>query len=74
MPDSQKSSQSTSSSSTSTSTSSSAPKASLAPAGESTDPSVHQLLAELETARSNSDDDGVKAAVDALAELGYSAG
>jgi hypothetical protein len=51
-----------------------APKASLAPAGESGDPEVHRLLAELETARSNGDQDGVKAAVDALADLGVSAG
>lgn len=51
-----------------------APKASLAPAAESGDPAVHQLLAELETARSNDAADGVKAAVDALAELGFRAG
>jgi hypothetical protein len=58
----------------SSSSSHASPKASLAPAAESGDPSVHKLLADLETARSNGDGDGVKAAVDALAELGYSAG
>jgi hypothetical protein len=45
----------------------------LLPAGESGDPAVHKLLADLETARSNNDADGVKAARDALADLGYSA-
>jgi len=50
-----------------------APKASLAPAAESGDPAVHQLLAELDIARSNGDEGGVKAAVDALAELGFKA-
>jgi hypothetical protein len=33
----------------------SAPKASLAPAGESTDPEVHKLLAERQTAQTNLD-------------------
>ena len=46
----------------------------LAPAGESGDPAVHQLLAELETARSNGDDAGVTAAKTALADLGVGAG
>jgi hypothetical protein len=45
----------------------------LAPAGESGDPAVHKLLADLETARSNGDADGVKVAQAALAELGFSA-
>ncbi len=44
------------------------------PASESGDPAVHKLLADLETARLNDDDDGQKAAKDALAELGYEAG
>jgi hypothetical protein len=70
MADQQKSSQSTSADKSAAA----APKVSLAPAGESGDPAVHQLLAELETARSNGDQDGVKAAVDALAGLGVSAG
>jgi hypothetical protein len=50
-----------------------APSASpLGPAGESGDPAVHKLLADLETARSNGDGDAVKAARDALAALGFS--
>ncbi len=64
----------TASSSSTASSSHAPPKASLVPAGESTDPAVHQLLAELETARRNSDDGAVKTAVDTLAGLGYSAG
>lgn len=43
------------------------------PAAESSDPAVHQLLAELETARQNGNDEGVKAAERALSELGYTA-
>jgi hypothetical protein len=46
----------------------------LGHAGESTDPLVHQLLAERLTAFSNGDGDGVKAADAALAELGVSVG
>jgi len=66
-----------------------APKATLAPAGESTDPDVHRLLAERQAALSNlaaatpSDDDKAKAKaareqveeIDAqLADLGVTAG
>jgi hypothetical protein len=46
-------------------------KSNRAPASESGDPAVHQLLAEMDTARRNDDEDGVKAAQDRLAELGY---
>ena len=45
-------------------------EADLAPAGESSDPEVHQALAEREIAASNDDDDGVKAADERLKELG----
>jgi hypothetical protein len=48
-----------------------APAKQLASAGESGDPSVHQILAELETARSNGNDEAVKALTDKLAALGY---
>jgi hypothetical protein len=47
--------------------------AKLAPAAESGDPAVHQLLAELETARSLGDDAGVQEIIKAIADLGYSA-
>lgn len=50
------------------------PPAGLAPAGESSNPAVHQLLAELETHRVNGDVDEVQDIVAYLAELGYSAG
>jgi hypothetical protein len=43
----------------------------LARASESGDPAVHALLAQLETARSNDDDDQVKAVTKKLAELGF---
>ena len=43
----------------------------LLPASESSDPAVHQLLAEMDIARRNDDEDGVKRAQDALADLGY---
>jgi hypothetical protein len=46
-------------------------KVSLAPAGESGDPAVHQVLAELQSARSNDDADAVKAWTEKLADLGY---
>ncbi len=49
-----------------------APAPTLAPAGESGDPAVHKLLADLETARRNNDADGVKAAQAALLTLGFS--
>lgn len=48
-------------------------KANLSRAGESTDPAVQSLLAELQTARLNKDDDGAGKVLDRLAELGYSA-
>lgn len=47
---------------------------SLQPAGEASDPEVHRLLAELETARLNNDEDGMKEVGRKLADLGYSAG
>ena len=43
----------------------------LAPAAESSDPAVHQLLAEIETAKSNDDKDAEKAAREDLRALGY---
>jgi hypothetical protein len=43
----------------------------LAPASESSDPAVHQLLAEQDIARLNDNEDEVKRTQDALAELGY---
>lgn len=46
----------------------------LTPAGEATDPTVHQLLAELETARSNGSTDDASDIVGYLADLGYTAG
>lgn len=44
---------------------------SKAPASESGDPAVHQLLAEQDIARRNGDEDGVKEASKKLADLGY---
>ena len=49
------------------------PKAKPAPlglAGESSDPAVHALLADLETFERVGDDDGAKATVAKLADLG----
>ena len=43
----------------------------LAPAGASGDPAVHQILAELATARSNGDDAAVEALTAKLADLGF---
>lgn len=43
----------------------------LAPASESGDPAVHQLLAEKQTALSNGNDDEVAAVTKRLADLGY---
>jgi hypothetical protein len=43
----------------------------LAPASESSDPAVHQLLAEQDIARQNEDEDEIKRTQDALADLGY---
>lgn len=42
-----------------------------ASAAESSDPAVHKLLADRQTAEMNGDVDGVKAVDDQLAELGY---
>ena len=47
-----------------------APKV-LARASESGDPSVHQLMAELQTARLNGDADAASSLAAQLAELGY---
>lgn len=47
---------------------------SLQLAGESTDPEVHRLLAERETARLNNSEDGVNDIDRRLRDLGYSAG
>lgn len=43
----------------------------LAPAAESSDPAVHQLLAALQTARSNGNDDEVNVVTRKLADLGF---
>jgi len=48
-----------------------APKPRLARASESGDPAIHVLLAELQTARANGDDNEVKAVTVKLADLGY---
>ena len=48
-----------------------APKAKLARASESGDPAVHALLAHLQTARANGDDEQVEALTKQLADLGY---
>lgn len=45
----------------------------LAPAGESGNPAVQQLLAELQTLRANGAEDDARDIVTYLAELGYSA-
>jgi hypothetical protein len=51
------------------------PKAqNLTPAGESTNPEVHSLLAELESFRLNGNTEAADKVLDRLAELGYSAG
>lgn len=49
-------------------------KSGLTPAGESSNPAVHQLLAELQTHQANGDVDDAQDIVAYLAELGYSAG
>lgn len=46
----------------------------LTPAGESSNPAVHQLLAELESHRTNGDMDEAQDIIGYLASLGYSAG
>jgi hypothetical protein len=43
----------------------------LAPAAESTDPAVHQLLAEIQTAQMNDNKDAEAAAREDLRALGY---
>ena len=43
----------------------------LAPAAESSDPAVHQLLAEIQTAKLNDDKDAEKNAREDLRALGY---
>lgn len=43
----------------------------LAPASESGDPAVHQILAERQTAAMNSDEGAIAAADSALAKLGF---
>jgi len=48
-----------------------APRANLAPAAESGDPAVHQLLAEIQTAQMNDDKDAEKNAREDLRALGY---
>lgn len=45
----------------------------LTPAAESSDPNAQTLLAELQTARLNKNDEDAKKVLDKLAELGYSA-
>jgi hypothetical protein len=47
-----------------------AAKAPLGSAGESSDPAVHQLLAERQSAESNGDKKAIEAIDDKLAELG----
>jgi phage tail tape-measure protein len=47
--------------------------AALGDAGASTDPAVHQLLAQLEIHERNGDEDGVKTVTGRLADLGYQA-
>jgi hypothetical protein len=48
-------------------------KSGLLPAAESSSPEVHNLLAELETARANGAEDDARDLVRYLAELGYAA-
>jgi len=48
-----------------------APRGNLAPAAESSDPAVHQLLAEIQTAQMNDDKDAEKDAREDLRALGY---
>lgn len=43
----------------------------LQPASESSDPAVHEVLAQIQTARSNGDDDETERLTKHLAELGY---
>lgn len=48
-----------------------APTQSLARASESTDPAVHQLIAEMQSARMNGDDAKAAALTQQLADLGF---
>lgn len=48
-----------------------APKRELVPAGSSTDPAVHQLMAHIQTAQMNDDQEAVDSLNEQLAELGY---
>lgn len=50
-----------------------APKGNLLPAGSSTNPIVHGLLAELQSAQQNSNTEAERDVLDRLAELGYAA-
>lgn len=43
------------------------------PAGEASDPEVHRLMAELETARLNGNDDDAKRLTAEIGKLGYAA-
>jgi hypothetical protein len=47
------------------------PKRALSPASESSDPTVHQILADIETARRNGDDEAVETHTRRLNDLGY---
>lgn len=47
------------------------PTGNLAPAAESSDPEVHRLLAEKQTAQLNGDEDQIKDIDRQLGELGY---
>ena len=47
------------------------PAPALARASEATDPSVHQLIAEMQSAYMNEDADAVKALAKQLADFGY---
>jgi hypothetical protein len=58
---------------TTTATSTAVGKKDLTPAAEASDPVAQSLLAELQTARLNKNDEGAKKVLDRLAELGYSA-
>jgi hypothetical protein len=51
----------------------SAAKPDLVPAGESSDPNVQTLLAELESARLNDNEADVRQIIARIAELGYRA-
>jgi hypothetical protein len=49
----------------------STPKRSLLPSSESSDPAVHQVLAEIQTARANNSADEVRRLTQRLADLGF---